>query len=117
MVDKENRGQSSRIIDLQNKNMHVNDNSITAKLESNTDIRELDRINTTRLLSEKKAEMTNNVKELKNIFYGLLRFEQIFKKMQDQAIFINSDYTTAMYDIRKWKAKESLIERIKQIHS
>ncbi|KAA6365592.1 MAG: hypothetical protein EZS28_038884, partial [Streblomastix strix] len=35
--------------------------------------------------------------------------------MQDQAVLIRSDSTTAVYDIGKWKAKESLIEKIKQL--
>ncbi|KAA6362952.1 MAG: putative Transposon Ty3-I Gag-Pol polyprotein, partial [Streblomastix strix] len=65
--------------------------------------------------SEKESEMTSNAKEIKAIYYGLLRFEQVFKKMQDQAVLIRSDNTTAVYDIGKWKAKESLIERIKQV--
>ncbi|KAA6377615.1 MAG: hypothetical protein EZS28_026864 [Streblomastix strix] len=64
--------------------------------------------------NKREVEMTSNAKEIKAIYYGLLRFEQVFKKMQDQAILIRSDNTTAVYDIGKWKAKESLIERIKQ---
>ncbi|KAA6369390.1 MAG: hypothetical protein EZS28_035084 [Streblomastix strix] len=59
--------------------------------------------------------MTSNAKEIKTIYYRLLRFEQVLKKMQDQAILIRSDNTTAVYDIEKWKVKESLIERIKQV--
>ncbi|KAA6365666.1 MAG: putative reverse transcriptase, partial [Streblomastix strix] len=65
--------------------------------------------------NKKEVEMTSNAKEIKAIYYGLLRFEQVFKNMQDQAILIRSDNTTAVYDIGKWKAKESMIERIKQI--
>ncbi|KAA6360853.1 MAG: hypothetical protein EZS28_043620, partial [Streblomastix strix] len=65
--------------------------------------------------SEKEAEMTSNAKEIKAIYYGILRFEQVFKKMQNQAVLIRSDNTTAVYDIGKWKAKESLTERIKQV--
>ncbi|KAA6370978.1 MAG: hypothetical protein EZS28_033495, partial [Streblomastix strix] len=65
--------------------------------------------------NEKEAEMTSNAKEIKAIYYGLLRFEQVFKKMQDQAVLIRSDNTTAVYDIGKWKVKESLTERIKQV--
>ncbi|KAA6355549.1 MAG: hypothetical protein EZS28_048925 [Streblomastix strix] len=59
--------------------------------------------------------MISDAKEIKVIFYGLLCFEQVFKKMLDQAVLIRSDNTTAVYDIEKWKAKESLIERIKQV--
>ncbi|KAA6399180.1 MAG: hypothetical protein EZS28_005287 [Streblomastix strix] len=65
--------------------------------------------------NKKEVEMTSNTKETKAIYYGLLRFEQVFKKMQDQAILIRSDNTTAVYDIGKQKAKESLIKRIKQL--
>ncbi|KAA6396587.1 MAG: putative reverse transcriptase [Streblomastix strix] len=65
--------------------------------------------------SEKEAEMTNNAKEIKAIYYGLLRFEHVFKKMQDQTVLIRSGNTSVVYDIGKWKAKESLIERIKQV--
>ncbi|KAA6366420.1 MAG: hypothetical protein EZS28_038051, partial [Streblomastix strix] len=39
---------------------------------------------------------------------------QVFKKTLDQAILIRSNNTTAVYDIGKLKAKQSLIERIKQ---
>ncbi|KAA6401045.1 MAG: hypothetical protein EZS28_003424 [Streblomastix strix] len=65
--------------------------------------------------SEKEAEMTSNAKEIKIIYYGLLRFEQIYKKMQDKAVLIRSDNTTAVYEIGKWKAKESFNEKIEYI--
>ncbi|KAA6378172.1 MAG: hypothetical protein EZS28_026301 [Streblomastix strix] len=60
--------------------------------------------------NKKEAVMTSNAQEIKAIYYGLHRFEQVFKKMQDQAVLIRSDNTTAVYDIGKWKAKEPLIE-------
>ncbi|KAA6368171.1 MAG: hypothetical protein EZS28_036301, partial [Streblomastix strix] len=56
--------------------------------------------------SEKEAEMTSNAKEIKAIYYGLLRFEQVFKKIQDQYVLIRSDNTPAVYDFEKWIAKE-----------
>ncbi|KAA6399762.1 MAG: hypothetical protein EZS28_004711 [Streblomastix strix] len=59
--------------------------------------------------------MSSNVKEIKAIYYGLLLFEQFYKKIQDQAVLIRSDSTTAVYDIGKWKVKQSLTERIKQV--
>ncbi|KAA6372896.1 MAG: hypothetical protein EZS28_031576 [Streblomastix strix] len=46
--------------------------------------------------SEIEAEMTSNAKEIKAIYYGLLRFEQVIKKMRNQAILIRSDNTTAI---------------------
>ncbi|KAA6379318.1 MAG: hypothetical protein EZS28_025156 [Streblomastix strix] len=51
--------------------------------------------------SEKEAKMTSNAKEIKATYYGLLRFVQVFKKMQDQVVLIRSDSTTAVYDIGK----------------
>ncbi|KAA6403012.1 MAG: hypothetical protein EZS28_001455 [Streblomastix strix] len=60
---------------------------------------------------EKRVEMTNSAKEIKAIYYGLFRFEQVLKKKQDHAILICSDNTTAVYNIGKWKARESQIEK------
>ncbi|KAA6380965.1 MAG: putative Transposon Ty3-I Gag-Pol polyprotein [Streblomastix strix] len=65
--------------------------------------------------SKKETEMTSNAKEIKDIYYELLLFEQVFKKIHDQAVLIRSDNTTAVYNIGKWKAKESLKKRIKQV--
>ncbi|KAA6397681.1 MAG: hypothetical protein EZS28_006787 [Streblomastix strix] len=66
-------------------------------------------------MSEKETKLTNNAKQIKVTYYSLLHFEQFFKKMQDQAILMHSDNTTTVYKIGKWKAKESLIKRIKQV--
>ncbi|KAA6367297.1 MAG: hypothetical protein EZS28_037175, partial [Streblomastix strix] len=65
--------------------------------------------------SEKEAEMKSRIKEIKAIYNRLRHFEQIFKKMQDQPILTRSENTTIVYDIGNWKAKESLLERIKQV--
>ncbi|KAA6399076.1 MAG: hypothetical protein EZS28_005399 [Streblomastix strix] len=114
-VDKENRGKQTRVINQQNNNMHVNNKSITIGLgaalmnENQTELMQHD------CWSEEEAEMTSNAKEVKALYYGLLRFEHVFKKMQDRAVLICSDNTITVYDIGKQKAKESLIERIKQV--
>ncbi|KAA6378403.1 MAG: hypothetical protein EZS28_026069 [Streblomastix strix] len=63
----------------------------------------------------KEIELTSNNKEIKAIYYGILRFESVLKKMQDQAVLIRSDNIIIVQNIRKWKAKESLIERIKHV--
>ncbi|KAA6385922.1 MAG: hypothetical protein EZS28_018552 [Streblomastix strix] len=55
MVDKENREQPTRVIDQQDNNMHVNNRRITTGLESNTDIREPDITDITRLLERKRS--------------------------------------------------------------
>ncbi|KAA6379023.1 MAG: hypothetical protein EZS28_025452, partial [Streblomastix strix] len=113
MVDKENRGKPTIITDQQNNSMQANNRLISTGLGSNTDLRKQIDLILHDCWNKKEVEMTSNAKEIKATYYGLLRFEQVFKKMQDQAILIRSDNTTAVYDIGKWKAKESLIERIK----
>ncbi|KAA6392461.1 MAG: hypothetical protein EZS28_012009 [Streblomastix strix] len=55
MVDKENRGQPTRITNSQDNQMHVNDRRISIGLGSDADIRELDRTNTTRLLEQERG--------------------------------------------------------------
>ncbi|KAA6374202.1 MAG: hypothetical protein EZS28_030269, partial [Streblomastix strix] len=54
-------------------------------------------------------------KEQYTVYYGLLRIEQIFKKIQNQAVLIRSSIKIAVNDIGKLKANESLIENIKQV--
>ncbi|KAA6370548.1 MAG: hypothetical protein EZS28_033924, partial [Streblomastix strix] len=46
--------------------------------------------------SEKETETTSNSREFKAIYYVLICFEQVIKKMQDQTILIRSDNTTAV---------------------
>ncbi|KAA6381490.1 MAG: hypothetical protein EZS28_022980 [Streblomastix strix] len=115
MVDKENRVQPTRIVDQQNNNMHVDDRRISIGWEATLVYENQIELIQHDCWNKKEVEMTSNAKEIKAIYYGLLRFEQVFKKMHDQAILIRSDNTTAVYDIKKWKAKESLIDRIKQV--
>ncbi|KAA6369853.1 MAG: hypothetical protein EZS28_034621 [Streblomastix strix] len=64
---------------------------------------------------EKEVEFTSIAKEIKVIYYGIIYYVQFLKKMQDQAILLCSDQTTTVYDIWKWKANESLIERMKKV--
>ncbi|KAA6370206.1 MAG: hypothetical protein EZS28_034268 [Streblomastix strix] len=66
MEDKENRGQPTRIVDQQNNNMHVNNRRITTGLGSDTDIRELDRTYTTRLLVRKGSRNDKQCKRNKS---------------------------------------------------
>ncbi|KAA6359132.1 MAG: hypothetical protein EZS28_045342 [Streblomastix strix] len=110
MVDKEIRGQSTRFIDQQNNSIHVNNKHITTGLRATLIYENLKELIQHDCWSENEAEITCNAKEIKTIYCGLLRFEQVFKKMHDHAVLIRSDNTTAVYDIGKWKAKESLTE-------
>ncbi|KAA6368260.1 MAG: putative Transposon Ty3-I Gag-Pol polyprotein, partial [Streblomastix strix] len=116
MVDKENWGQPTRITDQQKITTCMLTTDASPQGWGATVIYE----NQIKLIQhdcwiEKEAKMTSYAKEIKAIYDGLLCFEQVFKKMQNQAVLIRSNNTTAVYDIGKWKAKESLIERIKQV--
>ncbi|KAA6375486.1 MAG: hypothetical protein EZS28_028987 [Streblomastix strix] len=82
MVDKENRGQPTRVIDQQNNNIHANNRRITIRLGSNTDIRELDRINTTRLLERKGS---GNDKQRQGNKSCLLRATSFRASLQEDA--------------------------------
>ncbi|KAA6390570.1 MAG: hypothetical protein EZS28_013902 [Streblomastix strix] len=53
MVDKENMGQPTTISDQKNYNIHANNRHITIRLGSDVNIREPNRIDTTRLLERK----------------------------------------------------------------
>ncbi|KAA6390253.1 MAG: hypothetical protein EZS28_014219 [Streblomastix strix] len=53
IMDKNNKGQLTRVIDQQNNNLHVNNCCITIWLGSDTDIGDLDRTETSRLLEQK----------------------------------------------------------------
>ncbi|KAA6355281.1 MAG: hypothetical protein EZS28_049192, partial [Streblomastix strix] len=110
MVDMEKRGQPTRIVEQQNNSMHANYRRITTGLGATLIYENQIELIQHDCWSEKEAEMTSNAKEIKAVYYGLLRFDQIFKIMQDQSVLIHSDNTTAVYDIGKWKAKESLTE-------
>ncbi|KAA6401182.1 MAG: hypothetical protein EZS28_003288 [Streblomastix strix] len=82
MVLKENRRQSTRVIDQQNSNMHVNNRRITTGLGSNADIRQSNRISTTRLIKRKKS--TNNLQCQGNQNY-LLRATSFRASFQEDA--------------------------------
>ncbi|KAA6361852.1 MAG: hypothetical protein EZS28_042621 [Streblomastix strix] len=108
-VSVSNRTRQSKNTSVKDKFMRRNNERATLIYENQIELIQRD------CWSEKESEMTSDAKEIKAIYYGLLRFEQVLKKIQDQAVFIRSDNTTAVYDIGKWKAKESLTERIKQV--
>ncbi|KAA6365926.1 MAG: hypothetical protein EZS28_038545 [Streblomastix strix] len=115
MVDKENRGQSTRVIDFQNNNMHINNGCFTAGLGYNSNIRELDRTYTTRLLEREGDRNDTQCQGNQRYLLRATPFRASLHKSQDQAVLIRSDNTIAVYDVEKQKAKESLIERINHV--
>ncbi|KAA6385492.1 MAG: hypothetical protein EZS28_018980 [Streblomastix strix] len=66
--------------------------------------------------NRRQAKLTNNNREIKAITQGLRSFDKTLKNSHVQSLAIRSDYSTAVFDIRKWKASTSLIKEIKQVH-
>jgi hypothetical protein len=65
--------------------------------------------------NEKEAKMTSNCKEITAILCGIRHFAKVFKEMHTTAVLIHSDNTTAVFNLAKWKAKESSIDKIRAI--
>ncbi|KAA6373101.1 MAG: putative Transposon Ty3-G Gag-Pol polyprotein [Streblomastix strix] len=101
MVDKENRGQPTRIVDQQNNNMHVNDRCISIELGSDTNIREPDRTDTTRLLEQ---ERSRNDKQCQRNKSYLLRATSFRANLQEDARSGNFDmFRQHNSSIRYWE--------------
>ncbi|KAA6368038.1 MAG: hypothetical protein EZS28_036435 [Streblomastix strix] len=49
------------------------------------------------------------------IFLGLFRYGQVFKELQIKAILIKSDSSTAVQDLAKQRAGETLVAEVKKI--
>ncbi|KAA6357844.1 MAG: hypothetical protein EZS28_046628, partial [Streblomastix strix] len=63
-----------------------------------------------------QAKLTSNNREIKAITQGLRSFAKTLKNLRVQSLAIRSDNSTAVFDIRKWRASTSLIKEIKQVH-
>ncbi|KAA6360229.1 MAG: hypothetical protein EZS28_044243, partial [Streblomastix strix] len=66
--------------------------------------------------NRRQAKLTSNNREIKAITQGLRSFAKTLKSLQIQSLAIRSDNSTAVFDIRKWRASISLIKEIKQVH-
>ncbi|KAA6371077.1 MAG: hypothetical protein EZS28_033399 [Streblomastix strix] len=66
--------------------------------------------------NKRYAKLTSNNREIKAITQGLQSFAKTLKNLRIQSPAIRSDNSTAVFDIRKWRASTSLIKEIKQIH-
>ncbi|KAA6384379.1 MAG: putative Transposon Tf2-6 polyprotein, partial [Streblomastix strix] len=65
---------------------------------------------------KRQAKLSSNNREIKAITQGLRSFDKTLKNLRIQSLTIRSDNSTAVFDIRKWRASTSLIEEIKQVH-
>ncbi|KAA6368351.1 MAG: putative Transposon Tf2-6 polyprotein, partial [Streblomastix strix] len=63
-----------------------------------------------------QTKLTSNNREIKAITQGLRSFAKTLKNSRVRSLTIRSDNSTAVFDIRKWKASTSLMKEIKQDH-
>ncbi|KAA6359614.1 MAG: hypothetical protein EZS28_044859 [Streblomastix strix] len=66
--------------------------------------------------NKRQAKLTSNNREIKAITQGLRSFAKTLKNSRVQSLAIRSDNSTAIFDIRKWRASTSLIKEIKKVH-
>ncbi|KAA6364048.1 MAG: putative reverse transcriptase, partial [Streblomastix strix] len=66
--------------------------------------------------NKRQAKLSSNNREIKAITQGLRSFAKALKNSRVQSLAIRSDNSTAVFDIKKWRASTSLIKEIKQVH-
>ncbi|KAA6359405.1 MAG: putative Transposon Tf2-6 polyprotein [Streblomastix strix] len=66
--------------------------------------------------NKRQAKLTCSNREIKAITQGQRIFAKTLKNSRVQSLAIRSDNSTAVFDIRKWRASISLKKEIKQIH-
>ncbi|KAA6365984.1 MAG: putative Transposon Tf2-6 polyprotein [Streblomastix strix] len=66
--------------------------------------------------NKRQAKLTSNNREIKAITQSLRSFAKTLKNLRIQSLAIGSDNSTAVFDIRKWRASTSLKKEIKQVH-
>ncbi|KAA6360885.1 MAG: putative Gag-Pol polyprotein, partial [Streblomastix strix] len=66
--------------------------------------------------NKRQAKLSSKNNEIKAMIQGLRSFAKTLKNLQDQSLAIRSDNSTAVFDIKKWRASISLIKEIKQVH-
>ncbi|KAA6382812.1 MAG: hypothetical protein EZS28_021664 [Streblomastix strix] len=66
--------------------------------------------------NKRQAKLTSNNREIKAITQDQRSFAKVSKSSRVQSLAIRSDNSTAVFDIKKWRASISLIKEIKQVH-
>ncbi|KAA6333831.1 MAG: hypothetical protein EZS28_053123 [Streblomastix strix] len=66
--------------------------------------------------NKRQMKQPSNNREIKAITQDLRSFAKTLKNSRVQSLVIRSDNSTAVFDIRKWRASISLIKEIKQVH-
>ncbi|KAA6370438.1 MAG: hypothetical protein EZS28_034033 [Streblomastix strix] len=65
--------------------------------------------------NKEQKRWTSNKKEMEAIFLDLFRYGQVFKELQIKVILIKSDSSTAVQDLAKQRAGQTLAAEVKKI--
>jgi ribonuclease HI len=60
-------------------------------------------------------DWTSNAREIMAVYYGIRNFAEVFKETQSRAVLVRSDNATTVYNMSKWRARESLVEYIRRL--
>ncbi|KAA6366730.1 MAG: hypothetical protein EZS28_037744 [Streblomastix strix] len=66
--------------------------------------------------NKRQAKLTSINREIKAITQSLRSFAKFLKNSRVKSLLIRYDNSTAIFDIKKWRASTSLIKEIKQVH-
>ncbi|KAA6371037.1 MAG: hypothetical protein EZS28_033437 [Streblomastix strix] len=116
LVDSETQGEHSSTINI-DTTTNDNDNRCSTKwMGLNIGEKTGNDSNGSWNLGQSQAKLSSNNREIKAITQGLRSFAKTLKNLRVQSLAIRSDNSTAVFDIRKWRASISLIKKIKQVH-
>ncbi|KAA6321102.1 MAG: hypothetical protein EZS28_054599, partial [Streblomastix strix] len=65
--------------------------------------------------NKEQKKCTCNKNEMEAIYLGLFRYGQVFKELQIKAILIKYDSSTAVQDLAKQRAGQTLVAEVKKI--
>ncbi|KAA6386486.1 MAG: hypothetical protein EZS28_017986 [Streblomastix strix] len=65
--------------------------------------------------NKEQKRWTSNKKEMEAIYLGLFHYDQVFKDPQIETILIKSDSSTAVQDLAKHRAGQTLVAKVKKI--
>ncbi|KAA6365577.1 MAG: hypothetical protein EZS28_038897 [Streblomastix strix] len=116
LLDSETQGEHSSTINI-NTTTSDNDNGCSTKwMAFNTRERTGNDSNGSWNLEQQISQVNEQQQGNQGYNLRLTKFHQTQKNLRIQSLAIRSDNSTAVFDIRKWRASTSLIKEIKQVH-
>ncbi|KAA6375751.1 MAG: hypothetical protein EZS28_028722 [Streblomastix strix] len=103
--------------DIRSENSRGSDGirRISKGLGSDLELQTGDNLVQHREWNKDQKRWTSNKKETEAIYLGLFCYEQVFKELQIKAILIKSDSSTAIRDLAKQRAGQTLVAEVKKI--